>query len=98
MKKNVFITGMAGCVGHYLFDLVKDNGDYHFYMLVRSPKKILFDYSSRANFTVIEDDLVNIDKHADLLKQMDIVIHIVADWGGVDGNYDLTIKMLGHLD
>ncbi|MBI5078905.1 NAD(P)-dependent oxidoreductase [Candidatus Saganbacteria bacterium] len=98
MKRKIFATGIGGCVGHYLFDELAANPEYELYFLVRDPQKLKFDYPSRPNVTLIRDDLKNIKKHAEIIRQMDAVIHLAADWGGNEGNYDYSADLFNLLD
>jgi nucleoside-diphosphate-sugar epimerase len=41
--------------------------------------------------TIINDDLCNIEKYADLLKRMDCLIHLAIAWGG-DSTFDINCK------
>lgn len=94
----LFITGIGGCVGHYLFDALITNPDYRLYLLVRDPKKLKFNPNAYPNVQIITDDLTNIEKHAEMVKQMDFVIHMAADWGGNEGNYDYSLALFSLLD
>ncbi|OGC21978.1 hypothetical protein A2291_07365 [candidate division WOR-1 bacterium RIFOXYB2_FULL_42_35] len=96
--KKIFITGISGCVGHYVFDVLKNNPDYQLYLLVRDEKKLKFNPQQFDNVTIIKDDLVNISKHANLIKNMNYVVHIAAQWGGQEGNYDYTLALFNLLD
>ncbi|MDD5383213.1 MAG: NAD(P)-dependent oxidoreductase [Candidatus Margulisbacteria bacterium] len=95
MKSKVFITGITGCVGHYLFDLLASNPDYQLYLLARQPQKMM---RSLSGSTVIQDGMSNIGKYADLLKDMDHVVHVAAGWGETEANYDHTIELFNLLD
>lgn len=96
--RKIFITGISGCVGHYLFDLLGYDPNYELHLLVRSPEKLRFDPARFPNVHIIKDDLKNIEKHAALVKQMDAVVHLAADWGGNEGNYDYSLSLLNLLD
>jgi nucleoside-diphosphate-sugar epimerase len=98
LKQKIFITGASGCVGHYLFDLLADDPGYELHLLVRDPSKLKFDHRFYPNVFVIKDDLCNIGHYADLLKEMDLVIHAAADWGGNEGNYDYTLSLFRLID
>jgi nucleoside-diphosphate-sugar epimerase len=95
LSKKVFITGISGCVGHYLFDELSQNPEYELYLLVRNPKKLKFDYTKA---TIIQDKLNDIKKHAELIRQMDYVIHLAAAWGSSELNYDYTLDLFNLLD
>lgn len=101
MKKNIFITGISGCIGHYLFDVLKDNPDNELYLLVREPRRLRFDPASQPNVHVIEDTFSNIDAHVDLLSRMDDVVHILTAWSGPSVeliNLDKTLFLFTHLN
>ncbi|MFH1386204.1 MAG: NAD(P)-dependent oxidoreductase [bacterium] len=98
MKKNIFITGASGCVGHYLFDALVNNPEYNLHLLVRDPRKLKYDPTAFANVKVVQDDLRNIERLTPILKEMDYVIHVAAGWGGEKENYDWTINLFNSLD
>ncbi len=93
--KKLFITGIGGCVGHYLFDELGNDRNYQLYLLVRNPQNLKFDPKGAV---IIKDDLMNIKKHADVLKQMDAVVHLAADWGSGIGNYEQSLDFFDLLD
>ena len=96
--KKIFITGAGGCVGHYLVDvLVKDRSN-ELYLLVRDPAKLKFNPQAYPNVKIIKDDLKNIRSHADLVKQMDQVVHLAADWAWHAGNLDYSLDLFELLD
>jgi nucleoside-diphosphate-sugar epimerase len=99
LKKNIFITGISGCVGHYVWDELKDKPDYHLYLLVRKPERLRFRHEllNRDNVTIIEGSMDHLPRHAELLKTMDAVIHMATDWGG-DMNYEHTLGLFKLLD
>lgn len=96
--KKIFITGISGCVGHYVFDVLKNNPNYQLFLLVRDEKRLRFDPQQFSNVTIIKGDLERIDRHAYILKQVDYLIHLAAQWGGREGNYDYTLNLLKLLD
>ncbi|MFH1684050.1 MAG: NAD(P)-dependent oxidoreductase [Candidatus Margulisiibacteriota bacterium] len=98
MRSNIFITGVTGCVGHYIFDLLVSNPDYQLFLLVRDPKRLKRDLSKYSNVKIIQDDLSNIKNHAEVLKQMDYVIHSAAGWGNTETNYDYSLDLFNALD
>jgi len=95
MKAKVFITGITGCVGHYIFDLLIKNPEYELYLLVRNPKKMMRDLSG---VRVIQDELKNIKNHEDLLAQMDYVVHAAAGWGETEANDEYTLNFFNLLN
>ena len=98
LSGKIFITGVSGCVGHYIFELLSKDPGYQFYLLVRNPQKLRFDPAAYPNVKIIRDDLKNIKQHADIIRQMDYVVHAAADWGGNEGNYDYTLSLFKAID
>jgi len=96
--KNLFITGISGCVGHYLFDVLAQNQDYQLFLLVRDVSKLKFNYQAYPNVKIVKGDMRDIDQQSGLLKEMDYVIHAAAHWGGTEINYDYTIALFNLLD
>ncbi|MCU0641307.1 MAG: NAD(P)-dependent oxidoreductase [Candidatus Margulisbacteria bacterium] len=96
--RKIFITGGSGCVGHYLIDRLAPDKNNRLYLLVRDPRKLLFDPARYPNITLIKDDLANISRHAELLREMESVIHLAADWGGSIGNFEFSRALLQALD
>lgn len=97
---NVFITGISGCVGHYVFDALCDLPDLQLFLLVRDPAKLRFD-ADRPNVTLVRGDARDMAPHADLLKTMDAIVHIAAGWGeeaAYQVNRDATFAMLDMAD
>lgn len=93
--RKVFITGVGGCVGHYLFEELSRDPSYQLYLLIRNSQKLRFNPGSAI---IIQDDLKNIEKHADVIGQADQVIHLATDWGEKEGNYDYTLALFNLLD
>ncbi|MEA3494055.1 MAG: NAD(P)-dependent oxidoreductase [Candidatus Margulisiibacteriota bacterium] len=96
--KNVFITGISGCVGSYLADLILGNPEYKLFLLVSNPHKLSFDPAKYPNVAIVHDEMMNIKKYSDLLKGMDHVIHIAAGWGTSEINFEYTIDLFNALD
>lgn len=98
---NLFITGAAGCVGHYILDHLLPNPGYRLSLLLRDPGKLRQDRRQYPQVTIIEDDLENIERYAGLLASMDLVIHAAAAWGGQEAfrvNVDATHRLFNLLD
>jgi len=93
--RKIFVTGISGCVGHYLFDELSKDPNNQLYLLVRDPKKLKFDPGSAV---IIQDDLKNIEKHAEIVRQADCVVHLAADWGSGIGNYEQSLDFFNLLD
>ncbi|MGB9613362.1 MAG: NAD-dependent epimerase/dehydratase family protein [Candidatus Margulisiibacteriota bacterium] len=96
--KKIFITGISGCVGHYLFDLLSSNQNYQLFLLIRNLSKLKFNPYGFSQVVVINDDLKNIEKYHAQLREMDFLIHLAADWGGHEGNYDYPLTLFNLLD
>jgi nucleoside-diphosphate-sugar epimerase len=96
--KKIFVTGISGCVGHYLFDELSPASDYHLYLLVRDPAKLRFEHKNDPRVSVIQGDLENIAQHSALIKEMDYVVHAAADWGAHENNLDHSITFFNLLD
>lgn len=96
--KKVFVTGISGCVGHYLFDLLSSEAEYQLFLLVRDPKRLKFNPQNYKNLIILQDDLKNIEAYSAILKEIDILIHLAADWGEKEGNYDYSLKLFNLLD
>lgn len=70
-------------------------------MLARDPGRLRFPWQDRPGLTVIRDDLTNIERHAGLLAEMDLVVHAAAAWGGEEAfrvNVDATHRLFDLLD
>lgn len=96
--KRIFITGISGCVGSYIADLILDNPEYKLFLLVSNPHKLRFNPAKYQNVTIIHDEMMNIKQHADILKEMEYVLHIAAGWGTSEINYEYTIDLFSALD
>lgn len=101
MTKNVFITGASGCIGHYVLDLFADT-PYHLHLLLRNPQKLSFNPQLYPKITLHQGNLEFIEKHADVLRQMDYVMHIATDWSDSDYarllNVQKTLTLIDLLD
>lgn len=100
-SRRIFITGISGCVGHYLFDVFSTHTDTKLFLLVRNPEKIRFAYKNNPNIEIIKDAMQNIDNYQDLLKTMDYVVHMAVSWGGKQVfkiNVDQTLSLFSALD
>lgn len=100
-QKKIFITGISGCLGHYLFDVLSSGTDAKLFLLVRNPGKIKFPYKDNPNVEIIEDAMQNILNYGDLLKKMDYVIHLAVSWGGrqvLKINVEQTLALFAALD
>lgn len=97
----VFITGASGCVGHYVLSHLSTFADVHCYALIRDPAKVSGTWDPQ-RVTILRGDLQHIAQHQDLLRRMDVIIHIATAWGGDDlawaVNVTHTLELLSLLD
>lgn len=96
--KKIFITGLSGCVGHYLFDELIGDPELEIHCIIRTRQNLRIDPNAYPNVNFIFDDMRNIANYADLLKEMDLVVHLAADWAGNEGNYDYSLAFFKLLD
>lgn len=101
VKRNVLITGVTGCVGHYLYDRLSSLPQFQLYLYAKNPQKIRFDTGGNPGTELIHDDMRNIEKYSDLLKEMDYVVHLATSWGGkrvIEINVDKTLALFSSID
>ena len=103
MTNKIFITGSAGCIGHYIIEELCDSTqNNHLYLLIRSPKKLHKKFHNQANITILEGSLEDIATHKSLLQDMNYLIHIATNWNGAGGtqliNIDKTTELFELCD
>ena len=102
MKQSIFVTGASGCVGHYLLKQLLLLADVKLYLLVRGSSKFLLDLSGYQQVTIIHGNLATIEKHRELIGQMDYIIHLATSWAPSSGarqyNVEGTMKLFGCCD
>jgi nucleoside-diphosphate-sugar epimerase len=101
MAQEVFVTGVSGCVGHYLFDELAADDRYHLHLLVRDPARLRFSPFGRPNVTVHTGDLLDLERHAEVIGRMDHLIHVAAAWGeaiSYEVNYRLAHRLFALAD
>jgi len=100
--KRIFFTGASGCIGHYIAETLIEDTDCELFLLVRDRRKLKFDCNARPGIEVLEADLREIDRFADLLKTIDIAILAANAWGGQQEVFDVnvakTVRLLNLLD
>jgi len=79
--KRVFVTGISGCIGHYLAEELLPKSDYELFFLVRNPQKLQFVPQDFPQVQLLVGELANIEEHAQLLATMDCVVLIATSWG-----------------
>ncbi len=100
-KKRIFVTGASGCVGHYLSEQLINETEHELFLLVRNPDKLKVDTSKRPNVTVLQGDMLEIEKFADLLKTIDVAVLTATAWGGDNVfkiNVEKTLELMNLLD
>jgi nucleoside-diphosphate-sugar epimerase len=101
MFKRVLVTGASGCVGHYISEQLINETEHELFLLVRNPDKLKVDTNVRANVTVLQGDMQEIEKYADLLKTIDVAVLTATAWGGditFDVNVTKTLALMEMLD
>jgi len=88
----IFITGSAGCIGHYLLDRFLGRPDLELHLLLRSKSRFKRDISGYDNVVIHRGDLVEIDRFESVLKQMDYVVHIATSWNNSDKAYLYNVQ------
>ncbi|HEY9907760.1 MAG TPA: NAD(P)-dependent oxidoreductase [Thermosynechococcaceae cyanobacterium] len=96
--KRIFVTGASGCVGHYVVESLIQETTHELYLLVRNPEKLNVSLTARSGITVLQGDLREIEKFAELLKTIDTAVLIATAWGGADTFEINTRKMTQLID
>lgn len=100
-QKRILVTGASGCIGHYISEALIQETQHELYLLVRNPKKLQVDTQARPGVTVLQGDMQEIGKFADLLKTIDVAVLTATAWGGeatFDINVHKTHELLNLLD
>ena len=100
--KRILLTGASGCIGHYIAEALIQETEHELYLLVRNPDKLGFDYEARPGVTILQSDLRQIERFADLLKTMNMAILAATAWGGQQETFDVnvvkTMRLMELLD
>lgn len=83
-KKNIFLTGASGCVGHYILEHLQQYKDLHVHAMVRNPERLKLHRFDTAKVTVHTCDMEEIETLTDIIKICHYVIHTATIWGGGD--------------
>jgi nucleoside-diphosphate-sugar epimerase len=97
----ILVTGASGCVGHYVSETLIQNTDDELFLFVRNPAKLQVDINARSGIHVIQADMMEIEKQADLLKTINVAVLTAAGWGGqeaFDINFTKTHVLFDLLD
>ncbi|BAY07445.1 NAD-dependent epimerase/dehydratase family protein [Calothrix sp. NIES-2098] len=100
-QKRILVTGASGCIGHYLSEALIQETDYELYLLVRNPSKLQVNIQARSGITVLQGDMQEIGKFADLLSTIDVAVLTATAWGGEQTfniNVNKTLELLKLLD
>lgn len=101
LQKRILVTGASGCIGHYLTEILIQETTYELYLLVRNPSKLQVDTQARPGITVLQGDMQEIGRFADLLKTINIAVLTATAWGGTETlniNVVKTLELLKLLD
>ena len=100
--QRIFITGASGCIGHYVIESLANNTHHELFLLLRNPDKLQFDIAHYPNIHILQGDIRNIERFADLLGTIDTAILIATSWGGAPAIYDINVtgnlKLMDLLD
>ncbi|BAY98813.1 NAD-dependent epimerase/dehydratase [Tolypothrix tenuis PCC 7101] len=100
-QKRILVTGASGCIGHYISEALIQETDYELYLLVRNPSKLQVNTQARPGITVLQGDMQEIGKFADLLSTIDVAVLTATAWGGdqtFNINVNKTLELLKLLD
>lgn len=86
---HVFVTGAAGCVGHYVLRELLKNPDIHIHALVRFPKNVMI---SDPRITLYEGNLEELAPHQDVLSTVSYIVHIATTWIGEEACRKVNIE------
>jgi nucleoside-diphosphate-sugar epimerase len=101
IRKRILVTGASGCVGHYISETLINETEHELYLLVRNPSKLKIDTKVRPHVTVLQGDMQEIGRFADLLKTIDVAVLTATAWGGdhtFDINVNKTLELMNLLD
>ena len=98
----IFLTGVSGCIGHYLAEALIQETEHELFLFVRNPQKLQFDYRARPGITIVQGDLHEIEKYSELLKTIEVAILVATCWGGTTESFEInvfkTISLINLLD
>ncbi|MGB7251317.1 MAG: NAD(P)-dependent oxidoreductase [Phormidesmis sp.] len=98
----IFMTGASGCIGHYLVETLIENTEHELFLLMRNPAKLAVPTDQRPGVTVLEGDMRDVARFADLLKTVDTAILVATSWGDPKESYEInvekTLELMSLLD
>jgi nucleoside-diphosphate-sugar epimerase len=98
-ERHLFVTGGAGCVGHYVLERLLADPRNRLHVLLREPGRLRADLRDRV--AVVPGDLAEPDGFLPLLAGMDGAVLAAASWGGEEArqvNVLTTWEILNSLD
>ena len=95
-QKRILVTGASGCIGHYISEALIQETEHELYLLVRNPKKLQVETQARSGVTVLQGDMQEIGKFADLLKTIDVAVLTATAWGG-EATFDINVHKTHEL-
>ena len=101
-SKKIFITGATGCIGHYIVETLIQQTKHELYLLVRNRDRLKIDCQARPGIHILESDLREIERWAEIIKTTNVAILAATAWGGSREVFDInvvkTIKLLKLLN
>ena len=102
LPQRIFITGASGCIGHYVIESLANNTHHELFLLLRNPDKLQLEVTHQARVHILQGDVREIERFADLLGTMDTAILIATSWGGAPAIYDINVtanlRLMSLLD
>lgn len=102
LSKRIFVTGVSGCIGHYIAEALIQQTQHDLFFFVRNPQKLRFDYNARPGITIVQGEMQEIERLERLLKTVDCAILAATAWGDpqetFDTNVTKTIRLMNLLD
>ena len=97
--KQIFITGVTGCIGHYILEQLFDqpNESFHIHCLVRNKEKCFQPFTTKKNITFHIGTLEDIEVHEPIIKQCHTIIHIATLWGDASSSYNTNLNKTKSL-
>lgn len=97
----ILLTGASGCIGHYLAEALIQETEDELFLLVRNPGKLTLEFS-RPGIHILQGDLREIDRFAEILGTINVAILAATAWGGTrevfDTNVTATWRLIQLLD
>jgi len=97
----ILVTGASGCIGHYISEVLIQETQHELYLLVRNPEKLQVDIQYRPGVNVLQGNMLEIERFADLIGNINCAVLVAADWGSKDVfdiNVSKTIQLLKLLN